>query len=144
MPPPYVTSLDSYLDWIEALLDASGGNLVGAHLVFEYLQGGRDRSDGLLIRQHRLEFYDRTYLDFSFFVSDHLTCENYSFHYQGRLETPLWRKDMHDADHHGLGQVTHIHDSEEVAYLYPEVDLSEALYEIYAYQDTGRLPNFGA
>jgi hypothetical protein len=138
--PPYVTSLDSYLDWIEVELEASGGYLADEVLIFEYLQSGPGAFVGLLIPKHRLVFHNETFLDFSLLVSERLTCENYSYHFQQQRGTLLWRKDMHDADHHGLGQVAHIHDPEEVVHPYREVDLSEALSEIYTYQDTGKLP----
>lgn len=134
--PPWIDSLGRFHIWIEKLIDESGGYLVNDYLDVQTLGPFESSPVGLLFHNQRLRFWDGTFLEFTILIDAGLEQIDYKFHYQGRDQEFIWRKDKHEG-HDEIG-LTHIHDvPNDPAHCrpYPEVNLQEALEQVRRTQE---------
>jgi hypothetical protein len=137
VPPGHVRTLDDYWLWLEQLIAASGGYLDDDTLLVSPLEDAHGEVKELLIRQHRLNFWNDTFLSFSMVVSDSLEQVRYSYHYQRRGGALIFRKDNVHV-HRGQDETPHVHRDPARPYVtepFDEVDLEEALSEVAEYAE---------
>jgi hypothetical protein len=147
LKPGYVRTLEDYWLWVDTLAGESGGWLDDAALIVRPLEpfpgSGIEDWVGLLVSFQRLTFADGSALWFRMNLDDDLVLAAYSFHYQARDDTLIWRKCNGPGHESEVGGRVHIHrnpsDPDEVE-PYHEVDLEEALQEVHAFMNAGFRP----
>jgi hypothetical protein len=136
-------SLEDYWLWLDQQIAISSGYLEDSPaLEVQPLVHATDQSwVGFEIPRQRLRFHDGTFLELRLRVIEDVTSgiaiAEYHLHYQHRDGTLIWRKDKHAGHEDEHGQLEHIHrlPSEDDPEPYDEVDLREAIEEIWAYQE---------
>ena len=108
--PGHVRDLHDYWVWAERLFDESGGFLSLGFLELSPVEVGSDEWIQLIVPKQRLEFHDRSYLDFRFLVNRDLELIYYSFHYARWDGQLVFRLDRHASGHEQVdGGDSHIH-----------------------------------
>ena len=110
MLPGWVHSLDDYWRWIERLVDESGAYLNQIYLSVQLIEAGQGGPLlALNVEQHRLVYFNDSYLEFDLSVGADLEPIDYSFHYARADDSIIWRLDKHHGHETEDGADTHIH-----------------------------------
>jgi hypothetical protein len=137
----HLKDLHDYLYWFSEQLESSGGELDRDILEYTYPLGDdEDYPSRLYIAEHRLTFWDGTYLTFRVTVNDDLISVTYNFDLRTPDNRLVFRKDKQPGHEREVGGLEHIHrnpsDEDEVE-PYPEVDLEDVLDQISSWRQTG-------